>query len=204
MSSLMVNFTDNLALVTLNRPGMRNALDDRLILELRDTAGSIEEDPGIRAVILTGAGKAFCSGMDLAYLRKLADFDEGQNREDSENLVSLYRAIRESRLPWIAAVNGPAVAGGCGLATACDLIMADREQARFGYTETLIGFIPAIVSGLLLSRVGETHARDLLLSGRIIKARAAMEMGLAVAGPAASVTSTTVRTQVRIGTGRSA
>ncbi len=166
------------ALVTLNRPQIRNAMNDRLISELTRIASELEANKKVRAVVLTGAGSSFCAGMDLDYLRKLADFDEAQNRQDTENLKALFVAIRRSRLPWVAAVNGPAIAGGCGLATLCDLIVADRETARFGYTETRIGFIPALVTWPLVQRVGETAARDLLLGGRIIKADYAQSIGL--------------------------
>jgi methylglutaconyl-CoA hydratase len=176
MSVIKIDFSDHLALVTLNRPEKHNSLDDRMIKELTETANILNTNPDIRAVVLTGAGSSFCSGMDLAYLRKLAEFNEAENRRDTEDLIALFKSIRYSRLPWVAAVNGPAIAGGCGLATACDLIMADRETATFGYTETRIGFIPAVVAGLLMTRVGETIARDLLISGRIVKAESAQKM----------------------------
>ncbi len=178
MKTLTVNHDKHLALVTLNRPALRNALNDELIRELRELAEALNADTSVRAVILTGSGKAFCSGMDLAYMEKLASFDEAENRQDTENLVALFEAIRFGRLPWIAAVNGPAIAGGCGLASVCDLVLADRVSARFGYPEVKIGFLAAVVSPLLLARVGETHTRDLLLTGRIIKAESAQAMGL--------------------------
>jgi methylglutaconyl-CoA hydratase len=178
MSVVKVDYSDHLALVTLNRPEIHNALDDRMINELREVADKLSATDDVRAVVLTGAGPSFCSGMDLAYLRKLAEFDEAENRQDTDNLIALFKSIRYSRLPWVAAVNGPAIAGGCGLATACDLIMADREYATFGYSETRIGFIPAVVAGLLITRVGDTIARDLLISGRIIKAEPAQRMQL--------------------------
>lgn len=178
MKTLSVHHDDQLALVTLSRPALRNALNDVLIRELRELADQLTADASIRAVVLTGAGSAFCSGMDLAYMERLADFDEAENRRDTENLVALFESIRFSRLPWIAAVNGPAIAGGCGLASACDLVLADRVSARFGYPEVKIGFLAAVVAPLLLARVGETRARDLLLTGRIIKAEAAQQLGL--------------------------
>lgn len=178
MKTLSLYLQDGIALLTLERPATRNALDDTLVAELKDVAHQLAGNREARAVILTGSGEAFCAGMDLAYLGRLATFGEEENRADGRALLELLLAIREHPLPWIAAVNGPAIAGGCGLATACDLILADREKARFGYTETRIGFIPAIVSPLLVERVGMTRARDLLLSGRVIQAGAALELGL--------------------------
>jgi methylglutaconyl-CoA hydratase len=178
MNTLTLHQDDRIALITLSRPGVRNAIDDRMIHELTEIARRLEEDHSVRGVVLTGAGRAFCSGMDLAYLERMSHFDEAAHREDSEALRRVLLAIRGSRLPWIAAVNGPAIAGGCGLATACDLILADRMAATFGYPEARIGFLPALVAPLAVARIGETHARDLLLSGRIIKADAALRMGL--------------------------
>ena len=178
MTTLTLHTDDQVALITLNRPLVRNALDDRMIRELQELTGRLEQDAGLRAVVLTGAGKAFCSGMDLEFLARSAEGGEDEIRRDTERLRDLYTAMRASRLPWIAAVNGPAVAGGCGLATACDLVLADRGAARFGYPEVQIGFIPALVAVLLADRVGSTAARDLLLTGRLVKADAALRMGL--------------------------
>jgi methylglutaconyl-CoA hydratase len=177
-NTLTIHMDGPVALVTLNRPAVHNAMNDLLIMELTEAARQLESDPAVRAIVLTGMGTSFCSGMDLDYLRKLANYDSAQNRQDTENLKALFLSIRQSALPWVAAVNGPAIAGGCGLASLCDIIVADREEARFGYPETRIGFIPALVSWPLIQRVGETHARDLLLSGRIMKADHAKEIGL--------------------------
>jgi methylglutaconyl-CoA hydratase len=178
MTTLTLHTDDQVALVTLNRPLQRNALDERMIRELCELTGRLEADQGLRAVVLTGAGKAFCSGLDLEYLARTAQAGEAEIRGDTERLAGLYTAMRASRLPWIAAVNGPAVAGGCGLATACDLVLADRVAARFGYPETQIGFIPALVAVLLSERVGATASRDLLLTGRLVKADGALRLGL--------------------------
>src|SRR5262249_50777101 len=124
-----------------------------------------------------GAGKAFCSGMDLDNLKALTDRTPEQNLEDSKKMASLFRALYDFPKPTIAAVNGPAVAGGTGLATLCDFTLAAPE-AKFGYTEVRIGFIPAIVSTFLLRQVGEKIARDLLLTGRIFDADEALRVGL--------------------------
>ncbi|MDP2361697.1 MAG: enoyl-CoA hydratase/isomerase family protein [bacterium] len=178
MTTLTLHTDDQVALVTLNRPQVRNAIDERMVRELRGLVDELERDDGLRAVVLTGAGKAFCSGMDLDYLARTAQAPAVELRRDTEHLRELFVAIRSSRLPWIAAVNGPAVAGGAGLATVCDLVLADRGHARFGYPEVQIGFIPALVAVLLVARVGETAARDLLLTGRLVKPDAAQRLGL--------------------------
>jgi methylglutaconyl-CoA hydratase len=128
-------------------------------------------------LILTGAGKAFCSGMDLDNLKAITSRTHQENRNDSSTMARLFRTLYEFPRITIAAVNGAAVAGGCGLATLCDFTLAASE-AKFGYTEVRIGFLPAIVSTFLLRQVGEKHARDLLLTGRILGADEAYRMGL--------------------------
>lgn len=178
LTTLTLHTDEQVALVTLNRPLLRNAIDERMIADLHELVERLGADPGLRAVVLTGAGKAFCSGMDLDYVARSAQAPVEELRRDTERLRDLFLAIRRCRLPWIAAVNGPAVAGGAGLATVCDLILADRVHGRFGYPEAQIGFIPALVAVLLSARVGETAARDLLLTGRVVKADAAQRMGL--------------------------
>src|SRR5437870_13669967 len=130
-----------------------------------------------QVLILTGAGKAFCSGMDLDNLKALLGRSVEQNLKDSETMVRLFRTLYEFPKVTIAAVNGPAIAGGTGLAVLCDFTLAVPE-AKFGYTEVKIGFVPAIVSTFLLRQVGEKHARDLLLTGRIIGVDEAFSNGL--------------------------
>jgi methylglutaconyl-CoA hydratase len=128
-------------------------------------------------LILTGAGKAFSSGMDLDNLKELIGRSPEQNLKDSETMVRLFRTLYEFPKVTIAAVNGAAIAGGTGLALLCDFTLAVPE-AKFGYTEVRIGFVPAIVSTFLLRQVGEKQARDLLLTGRIIGTDEAARMGL--------------------------
>lgn len=164
------------ALITLNRPDKRNAISYELIDELLAALGKVEQSAA-QVLILTGAGKAFCAGMDLDNLKSLTGRTPEENRQDSQTMGLLFRSIYEFPKPTIAAVNGPAIAGGCGIATLCDFTLAVRE-AKFGYTEVRIGFLPAIVSTFLLRQIGEKHARDLLLTGRIIDADEAFRMGL--------------------------
>src|SRR6266403_1856016 len=172
--TLQLAFDSGIATITLNRPDKRNAISYELI---DDLIRALEEVRNSSILILTGAGKAFCSGMDLDNLKALIGRTPEQNLEDSRTMVSLFRSLYEFPKPTIAAVNGAAIAGGTGLALLCDFTLAVPD-AKFGYTEVRIGFVPAIVSTFLLRQVGEKIARDLLLTGRIIGAEEAARMGL--------------------------
>jgi methylglutaconyl-CoA hydratase len=174
--TLLLTFDAAVATVTLNRPDKRNAISYELIDDLVRALAEVN-DSSARILILTGAGKAFCSGMDLDNLKSLIGRTAEQNVEDSRTMVSLFRALYEFPKPTIAAVNGAAIAGGTGLALLCDFTLA-APDAKFGYTEVRIGFVPAIVSTFLLRQVGEKIARDLLLTGRIFDAAEALKMGL--------------------------
>ncbi len=166
------------ARITLNRPEKRNALDDVMVKELTAAFSQAGKDQSVKVVVLAGTGSAFCAGADLEYLQRLSKFDLEENRADSQQLANLFRVIHELRKPVIAVVNGPALAGGCGLATVCDIVVASEENAKFGYTEVRIGFIPAVVMIFLLKRVGEGIARELILRGNIISATEAKQVGL--------------------------
>jgi methylglutaconyl-CoA hydratase len=169
---------ERIARITLNRPDKRNALDDTMVAELTAAMALASRDPAVKAVLLAANGSAFCSGADLAYLQKVSSSDHEQNRVDSTRLATLYKTIYELRKPVVALVNGPALAGGCGLASVCDFVLASRERARFGYTEVHIGFLPAIVLLFLIKRVGEGRARELVLRGHILNADEAQRAGL--------------------------
>ncbi|MBZ5642337.1 MAG: enoyl-CoA hydratase/isomerase family protein [Acidobacteriia bacterium] len=175
-STLQLEFAGEIATITLNRPEKRNAISAAMIGDLLGAFAEAEANPA-RVVILTGAGKAFCAGMDLDALKALATQSPTEHLEDSRRTARLYRRIWSFPKPTIAAVNGAAVAGGCGLATLCDFTIAAPE-AKFGYPEVRIGFIPAIVSVFLTRQIGEKRARDLLLSGKIIDAAEALSLGL--------------------------
>lgn len=162
--------------ITLNRPQRRNALTATMIQELT-LALRAAEDSRAGVVVIRGAGEHFCSGLDLSELRAMSSRSLEEHRLDSMNIAELFRTLYSLSLPSIAAVRGAAIAGGMGMATLCDFTLAS-EEARFGYTEVRVGFVPAIVSAFLLLQVGEKQARDLLLTGRLIDAAEANTLGL--------------------------
>jgi len=174
--TIQLAYDSGIATITLNRPDKRNAISFELIDDLLGALKEVEESNAI-VLIVTGAGKAFSAGMDLENLKTLIGRTPEQNLQDSQTMVRMFRSLYEFPKVTIAAVNGPAIAGGTGLALLCDFTLAVPE-AKFGYTEVRIGFVPAIVSTFLLRQTGEKHARDLLLTGRIIGAEEAARMGL--------------------------
>jgi methylglutaconyl-CoA hydratase len=174
--TIQLAYDARVATITLNRPDKRNAISFELRDDLLQALDEVAKSDAL-VVILTGAGKAFCSGMDLDDLKGLLGRSPEQNLQDSQTMVRLFRALYEFPKVTIAAVNGPAIAGGTGLALLCDFTLAVPE-AKFGYSEVRIGFVPAIVSTFLLRQVGEKQARDLLLTGRLFGADEAARMGL--------------------------
>jgi methylglutaconyl-CoA hydratase len=174
--TLQLVYGGGVATITLNRPEKRNAISFGLIDELLRALNEVAKSDAI-VLIVTGAGKAFCSGLDLENLKALLGRSAEDNLKDSQTMVQLFRSLYEFPKVTIAAVNGAAIAGGTGLALLCDFTLAVPE-AKFGYTEVRIGFVPAIVSTFLLRQVGEKQARDLLLTGRIFGAEEAARMGL--------------------------
>ena len=181
-STLHTHLDAGILTILLNRPEKRNALTHQLIEDLTHALESAPNNPLCRVVILTGAGSAFCAGLDLDHLRAMAEksgqqsFDQ-EYQADAQRIATLLRTLYDLPLPTIAAVNGPAIAGGMGIATLCDFTLAVSE-AKFGYTEVRIGFIPAIVSAFLRTQIGDKRARDLLLTGRLLSAEEAMALGL--------------------------
>jgi methylglutaconyl-CoA hydratase len=165
------------ARVTLNRPEKRNALNDELVAGLKEALRDADAREDVRAVLLTGAGADFCSGADLAALRKVAEGSVSDNFEDARSLMELYALVRRLGVPVVAAVRGRALAGGCGLATACDVVLASAS-ARFGYPEVKIGFVPAMVMSILRRNVSEKRAFELVTRGAEISAAEAERVGL--------------------------
>ncbi len=164
------------ATITLNRPEKRNAISFQLVDELGAALDEIERSSA-QVAILTGTGAAFCAGMDLGELKSLLGKSHDENVKDSSRMATMFRRLYEFPLPTIAAVNGAAIAGGTGLATMCDFTLSVPD-AKFGYTEVKIGFVPAIVSSILVWQVGHKIARDLLLTGRLFDAAEAHRYGL--------------------------
>src|SRR6267143_2014396 len=175
-STLILEFSGEIAKITLNRPEKRNAISTQMIAELQTALDTIEKSHS-RVVIVTGAGKAFCAGMDLDMLAAITKQSPAENQEDARRIAKMLRRIWSFPRPMIAAVNGAAIAGGCGIATLCDFTLAVSE-ATFGYPEVRIGFLPANVSVFLMRQIAEKHARDLLLTGRTIDAAEARRIGL--------------------------
>jgi methylglutaconyl-CoA hydratase len=174
--TLILEFSGELAKLTLNRPDKLNAISSKMLAEMQSALDAIEKSHA-RVAILTGAGRAFCAGMDLEMLSAIASQSAAENMEDSRRMARMFRRIWSFSKPLIAAVNGAALAGGCGIATLCDFTIA-VPQAKFGYTEVKIGFLPAIVSVFLTRQIGDKHARDLLLTGRMVEALEAKSLGL--------------------------
>jgi len=174
--TILVSDSGHIRTITLNRPERRNAMTPEMQMELiaafEDTAAS-----NLRVLILTGTGDAFCSGLDLSALHTMGEKTAAEYRADAERIARLFLALYELHIPTIAAVHGPAIAGGAGLATICDFTLA-TPAAKFGFTEVRIGFVPALVSAFLALQIGGRHTRDLLLTGRIIDAAEAYRIGL--------------------------
>lgn len=164
--------------IIMNRPDKRNSLDEEMILKITESVNEFSDDEETKSVIITGSSDNFCSGLYLDYLNKISRYDILENKKDSQLFKNLLYSIYNCRKPTIAMVDGYALAGGCGIASACDIIVAS-DRAQFGYTEVKIGFIPAIVMVFLLKRVSESQAKDLLLSSRFITAAEAYRIGLA-------------------------
>lgn len=170
---------NNTAIITLSRPEKRNALHPFLVEQLKNKLVEFEKDDSVKSLIITGEGNTFCSGADLEYLQQISNNTSVENYKDSKSLAELFLMIYNFSKPTIAAVNGSAIAGGCGLASVCDFIVAHPEKSKFGYSEVKIGFIPAIVSIFLIKKVGEGLAKQLLLEGEIISGKRAYEIGFA-------------------------
>ena len=176
--TLRVSIESGVAAVLLYRPDKRNSLDEALIGGMTSLFGELSHRNDVRVVTIEGAGGHFCSGLYLNYLEKISSYGVTENLADSSRFRDMMLAIYRCPKPVIAKVRGYALAGGCGIASACDLIVADTT-AQFGYTEVRFGFIPAIVAPFLIRRVGEAVARDLLLTARIISADEARELNFA-------------------------
>lgn len=175
--TVLYDVDGSVARITLNRPEKRNALNEELIATLKETLRRAHNEKDVRVVVVSGAGPDFSSGADLAALQKISSATIAENLEDARTLMELFVLIRELRLPVIAAVRGRALAGGCGLALACDMVLAGRS-ARFGFPEVRIGFVPAMVMAILRRNSSEKRAFELLTLGTEIGADEAAAFGL--------------------------
>lgn len=169
---------DGIATIRLNRPEKRNALSPQMLRELDSAFGELSRDERVRVIVVEASGSAFCAGADLEYLAAMSNYSTLDNLDDSLLLERTFRTISRCPKATIAKVHGPAIAGGCGLATICDFIVASQQKALFGYSEVRIGFIPAIVGAYLHRKVGDSTARRLLLSAELITAEEAFRIGL--------------------------
>jgi methylglutaconyl-CoA hydratase len=177
MEYVQYKTADRIAYITLNRPDKRNALNFEVVRQLKHAFDFAENDDACKVVVLQASGDVFCAGADLAYIQTLAQNTFDENLYDSSHLMQLFQQIHTLKKVVIAKVHGHAIAGGCGLASVCDLVFSAPE-AKFGYTEVKIGFIPAIVSVFLLRKIGETCTKQLLLTGDLVSAAKAQEIGL--------------------------
>ena len=177
MADLTVTSEGPIRTLLLDRPEKRNALNDGLISALKDALREADGDPEVRVVIIRGAGNDFCSGADLASIQKIANATYEENLADARSLGELFTLIREVRVPVVAAVHGRALAGGCGLAMACDLIVADAN-ARFGFPEVKIGFVPAMVAAIVRRNMSERRAFAVLTLGHEMTARELLVEGV--------------------------
>jgi methylglutaconyl-CoA hydratase len=185
-SNLEFEVKNGIARVTLNRPDIRNAFNDEVIIEFCNLFQAIKDDDTIRVVVLTGAGTAFCAGADLNWMQKVADYDIDENVMDSQHMVDMLEFIDRCPKPVIGRINGAAVGGGCGLVAVCDIAIASRD-AMFAFSEVKLGIIPAAISPYVIRKIGIGPTRELFLTGERFDANRAKEIGLvnAVAAPEA-------------------
>jgi methylglutaconyl-CoA hydratase len=177
-NTILFEVVGTIARITLNRPAKKNALNDALVGGLKNALGQANADETVRVVVITGAGEDFCSGADLAALKRISEASVTENLDDARSLMELFVLIRQLSVPVVAAVRGRALAGGCGLATACDIVLASNT-ARFGYPEVKLGFVPAIVTAILRRNLTEKRAFELITRGAEISAEEAKDLGLA-------------------------
>lgn len=176
-ATVLYTVDGEIARITLNRPEKRNALNDDLLAGLKSALRRADREKDVRVVVLSGAGANFCSGADLTALQKISTASVAENLDDARSLMELFLLVRAVRVPVIAAVQGGALAGGCGLALSCDLVLGSRS-ARFGFPEVRIGFVAAMVMAILRRCTSEKRAFELLTLGTEINAEAAQTYGL--------------------------
>jgi methylglutaconyl-CoA hydratase len=163
--------------VVLNRPDSHNAFNPQMIAELTETFQSLGSRPDVRLIILTGSGRSFCAGADLATMRATADFSFEENVADGQAIFDLMLAVDSCPKPVIGRINGAAIGGGAGLAACCDIVVA-VERAKFGFSEARLGIVPAVISPFVLAKIGVSNGRELFLTGERFTAAQALAIGL--------------------------
>lgn len=177
MNTILYEVQNRVAYITLNRPEKRNSFNHDLVASLTDAFSKAEEDSAAKVVVLRANGEVFCAGADLEYLQQMQHYGTEENLKDSYRLMELFQKIYSLKKVVIAEVQGHAIAGGCGLVSVCDFAFA-AGTANFGYSEVKIGFVPAIVMGFLIKKIGEARAKEMLLTGTFIKAKEAEKWNL--------------------------
>ena len=176
--ALQFSLTDRgVGVLTLNRPEIHNAFDDQLIKDLTDFFLKANDDPAVQVVILTGAGKSFCAGADLNWMKKMVNYTNEENLEDSKKLAEMLHVMNNFSKPLIGKVNGTVMGGGVGLVSVCDHVIA-AENVTFALSEVRLGILPAVISPYVIAKIGETHARSTFLSGHRFKTEKAYQIGL--------------------------
>lgn len=176
-TTLRVDRDGPVAAVTLARPDVRNAFDEAMIADLTAAFSALGEQPGLRVVVLSGEGKTFCAGADVAWMRRAAGYSPDENREDARRMARMLRTIDTCPLPVVGRIGGAAIGGGVGLAAVCDIVIAARN-AVFSLAEVKLGILPAAISPYVLRAIGPRHARDLFLTGERFDAEEARRIGL--------------------------
>jgi methylglutaconyl-CoA hydratase len=186
MALIDLRVEERVARVTLNRPDVRNALNDALIAELTDWAAGASRDRALRAVVLAGAGSVFCAGADLHWMSRMVAYSHDENVRDAAALARMFEALDTLPFPVIGRIQGAALGGGAGLAAVCDIAIA-ADDATFGFTEVKLGILPAVISPYVVAKIGVSAARELFLTGARFPAPRARDIGLVhtVVGPAA-------------------
>ncbi|MEN9936348.1 MAG: hypothetical protein RLZZ387_2927 [Chloroflexota bacterium] len=175
--TVLVTRSGQVATITLSRPELRNAFDATMVAELRAALAALAEDDAVRAVVLTGAGEAFCAGGDLGWMRASLAWTDEENTADAEAMAEMFEAVWTFPKPLIGRVNGAAIGGGAGLVACCDIALA-ADTAQIGFAEVKLGLLPAVIAQYVVPKIGVSHARALFVSGERITAERAFEIGL--------------------------
>ncbi len=179
MSELYKSHRDErgIVTVTLTRPELHNAFNDELIEDLTKEFETLDNDDSVKLVVLTGEGKSFCAGADLNWMKRMKDYSDEENFQDSKKLAGLFETINNFRKPVIGRINGAALGGGAGLVAVCDYVISS-EKAKFGFTEVRLGLVPAVISPFVIAKIGESNARVKFLTGERFDGEEAMKIGL--------------------------